>query len=74
LPIVKNKLNTTAIEERENDKMHQSMYETAKEDKDKHNKTFNNGSKDQSKNVSRAKAKKILENFDFNKLFHKNIG
>jgi hypothetical protein len=47
------------------------MLETAKEDKDKQNKTFNNGSKDQNKNVSRAKAKKILENFDFNKLFPK---
>ena len=47
------------------------MKETAKEDKDHHNKTFNNGSKDQHNNVSRAKAKKILENFDFNKLFSK---
>jgi hypothetical protein len=47
------------------------MLETANEDKEKQNKTFNNGSQDQNKNVSRAKAKKILENFDFNKLFPK---
>ena len=47
------------------------MVESVKEDKDKHNKTFNNGSKDQHNNVSKAKAKKILENFDFSKLFVK---
>ena len=42
----KQKLNATAIEERESDPLHQSMVESVKEDKDKHNKTFNNGSKD----------------------------
>ena len=45
------------------------MVESVKDNRDKHNKTFNNGSNDQAKNISRMKAKKLLENFDFNKLF-----
>ena len=36
----------TAIEDREADKVSQSMIESSKEEKDKHNKTFSLGSKD----------------------------
>lgn len=47
------------------------MVDSAREGKQKsHNKTFNNGSKDTKAN--KAKTKKILQNFDFTKLFGKS--
>jgi hypothetical protein len=68
---VSDKLNKTAVEERNASKDSvRNVGSSAKEEKEKpHNSTFNNGSKDSKSN--RAKAKKILQNFDFSKLFGK---
>eukprot|EP00347_Sterkiella_histriomuscorum_P006969 403350750 len=70
--------NMSAIEDRENDAVNMSMQESQKEDKDKINKTFNTGSTSAKPAKapkitadSQQKAKKLLQNFDFNKLFNK---
>ena len=47
-------MNQSAIEDRESDKVNLSMVESTKEDKDKHNKTFNAGT-----SVKPSKAPKI---------------
>ena len=67
----------SAIDDRESDPINKSMVESQKEDKDKINKTFVSGvptkpSKAPKLSVdSQMKARKLLQNLDFNKLFVK---